>query len=152
MTLVAIMALLIVVILCLSELLVVWKYLGVLEMHMLAGTGAIFIQNIHHPYSLLLSLWHNQLTIYEHYHQFIVRFFHGKDVNINAAKLKSMSYLCDQLLISYVKFNCLTMYYFRMVSYFLNQCYWINRKLLQRYNVFHHNKAAIKYNHIAGPK
>ena len=53
MTTIAITDILIVVIHSPSDIVVVWKYLGVLEMNLIVIAGAIFIKTSHHPYILL---------------------------------------------------------------------------------------------------
>ena len=149
---VSIMELLVVVIHCPSELLIVWKYIGIIETHLLVGASSTFIQNTHHPYISLLTLRRNQFTICGHDNHFIVRFFHGKDIKINDVKFPRKACLCVHLLVSHVKLNYLTIDEFGSVSSFLNQLSRIKPTLLQRYNGFHHTEDAIKYNHPYIPK
>ena len=121
-----------------SELVVVWKNIFALKMHLLAIFGAICIQNIHHPYILLLPLWKNQFLISGHEHHFIFGFSHGKYCKPNAANFPIKVCLRCHLFFSTVQSNCLAIDEFGPVSPFLNQFQFINPMLLQRYNCFQH--------------
>ena len=117
-------------------------------MHLLVRDGAILIQNIHHPYILILPLWHHQFSIRVHVHNCIFRLFHGKYFKINASKFTINGCLFYQLLLSHVQFSYPTIDKFGPVSSFLNKFWFINHTLLHIYNGFNCKEASIKYNHI----
>ena len=146
------MTLLVVVIHCHCELLVVWKYLTVLEIHLFAGDGAICIHNTQNTYILILHILHNQFTTYGHDNHCILRLFNGKYTKNNSARFTGKACLCDHLLVSHVKFSWLAIDEFIILSYFLNQFWSIKLKLLKRYKGFQKTETSIKYNDIYGTK
>ena len=131
-----------------------FKNLNIIEMHLVAGAdvGAIFIQNIHHPYIFLPPLWHNQFPICGHDNYCIARLFRDKYAKTNTIKLHGKSCLCDHVLVRHEQLNCLITDAFGPSSFFINQLLCINSMLLQRYNRFKHTESTIKYNHLDGPK